>query len=563
MFSSNSDARDLQTLFQPETADELAYTRILRVVTRKGRIPFDIAGFSFTPLERKVFEILRLGKYTGNKPYEVETEVKKTFLVIYLKNYRVGIKEWDYPNWEEGSYQFISKVTQEDWDQFLAYRQHFAFEAQLKHREVETFFQQVCSEGQLPSLLKRIQETLRHLAPLVGFVGDTIYSGETYWGNNLVDERAVRNLLSELGETPPSSWLREHQHFIFAIHTLFLTGGAYRLEAMNWMQLDPVTLDAFLSDKARTYSALILDSLPDDFSLLSLQGKALRVKALEQQVRSDFQLIRYINGTSLNKQIKCFPKTKIRLDTLPPSVIEKCINLFPEVKVEQAWDAFLRELAIHAYEQDKINQLLLVLVDSGLTKTNSDFYMSRGPCSLSVPENYNRLSQQDFYCAVLAREGYDPREYGLFKYNIGQIRWNQSKRMQFNGWKFWHGNLTAEERPPGQYWFIPPGMPDVAIDENMLHGGHRENGVVQSIRSPGKLLLTDFSTGEKRTFIGAYDMRAARSNRDVRYGEREIICTIQHRKWLGIILQTLADYGFQKQKPACVEFFDQKFHTES
>ncbi len=558
------DVKNLVYSLPDLPSSETAYTRIYHLLTRNGEIPLDIAQYSLTPLERFTLEILKSGHYKTQEFSDTEQYAVEQFLVVYRKNYRIGIKRWDGSNQAEDAYQFLIELTTEDLERLSTAQQYFSSLLQLKLREVHDFIAQTVREDAISSLLSLIDKAVRHFSPLVAFLGENIYTSEGYWGNNLAnDNKGKKSFLTQLREASPHEWSEEQRQFVFALHILFLSGGQFRLEGMNWMQLDPITLEEFLNSRARIYSAAITEPLSDGFSLLSIQEKARWVKEREGQLKTNYQFYRRINGSTLNKEVKFFPHSKLQYDTLPEALNEDLQRDFPEcVSSSQNTASLLQSLALNALEKNKIKELLVLFTRSGLRETNSDFFMTRFPCSLSIPPNYTSLQKSDFFCVVLTREGFDPAEYGVSKYTLNGVRWNYASRMQFNGWKIWYGNLTAEERSPKQYWVIPPELPDISVYEHMLHAGHHENGVVQSIRSPGPMSLTDFATGKKRVFIGTCDIRSGRSSLEPLYGGKELFIVIQHRVWLQTIVQHLADYGVSRGTPVRIDCFGRDFYTD-
>ncbi|MEM9487495.1 MAG: hypothetical protein AAGC55_00055 [Myxococcota bacterium] len=114
----------------------------------------------------------------------------------------------------------------------------------------------------------------------MAFVGENIYSAEGYWGNNLINDKKNETVFTRLLTNPLSSWSTEDKQFVFAIYCLLLSGGPYRLEGMNWMQLDPITVEHYITQKAKHYSSLVIDDLPEDFLGMSIPEKAEAVKVL-------------------------------------------------------------------------------------------------------------------------------------------------------------------------------------------------------------------------------------------------------------------------------------------
>lgn len=539
-----------------------AHAYIWDQITRQGRIPRDIAVFSLTLFEREALKLLERGSFRLQTRDELPDASPERLLILYHKNFRLGMRTGDLASWDDETDRFLVQLGQAPWQLLLAAQEATDRLLRLADSlEVAPFLAQLDEQGELHAILGDIADSLPHLAPLVAFVGDQIYSAEGYWVNNLLSRDQDTSVIGRLRAMPLAAWSMEDRFFVFAVYCLLLSGGAYRLEGMNWMQLDPLTIDQYLTERANIYASLIIDPLPGDSWSMSIPDKARRIKDLEGRLQEQFVFYRAINGTTLNKQLKCFPRGKLTPERLPEPLLHHLARRFGDlVSPSPPWQQMLTDVAVHAVQEHAIDALLVAFIESGLRETDSDFFMSRGPRHLYIPEHYAKLKKSDFYCAVLSRPGFDPAAHGLTSYDLGEIRWNQSCRMQFNGWKFWYGNLREDERPPDQYWFIPPRMPDIAYHEDALHAGHRANGVVQSIRSPGALRLRHRAGGEPRELIGMCDTRAARADRGRLYGEREVIATIHHQIWLTHILQTIAEHGWQIGAPVHIDAFDRAFH---
>lgn len=541
-------------------AASAAFARLVSAITHGSRIPIDLARFSLTPLERKVLDILRRGNAQIIEPGTGEPAGERV-LALYGEH-RVGIREWKAaasPAYPDEPPRLLVELDPATWEHYLRARDYLAVEHQARLREVRAFLDAVHERGRLSQMLASLQRVVLHMPPVVHFVGDRIYSSLPQLGANITDSRQTKGLLSLLASTPPQGWCVEDQQFVFALHVLVASGDYYWLEEMNWMQVDAITLDEYLDMKIAAFTHLLFNPRAGEVDA-TLQQKARRLRSLQTELASKYSLCRSIHGPTLNKRLTCLGRTRIEPGALVPPLAEELADAFGEDPTS-APDAatYLRRVARRAIDTDRVKSLILTVVNSGLRETRSDFFMSRGPREIACTDRYRELEIGDFYCVVLARPGFDPAALGL-RNSVNEMRWNQARRMQFNGWKFWYGNLEDHERSETQYWFVPPTLPDVAAGENFVHSGHRENAVAQSIRFPAALTLTHIATKRRRLFLSACDVRGVRSSSEPSYGEEEMAAAIQHGLWMSVILQFLADYGAQVGTPARIDGFHKEFY---
>lgn len=543
-------------------AAPVVFEHFVSAITHGARVPFEIARFSLTPLERKVLDILRKGGARIIEPGE-GGPADGRLLAMYGKH-RVGIREWKeaaHPAGSDERPRLLVELDPVTWERYLGARDYLEVERQARLREVRAFLGAVHKRGRLSEMLASLQRVVLHMPPVVHFVGDRLYSSLPQLGANIADSQKKKGLLSLLASVPPQEWCAEDQQFVFALHLLIASGDYYRLEEMNWMQVDAVTLEEYLDMKIAAFTHLLFSPRAEEADT-TLQQKAHHLLSLQTELASGYSLYRSIHGPTLNKRLACLGRTRTEPGRLVPALARELAGAFGEDPTSTPDAAtYLRRVAKRALDSDGVKTLILAVVRSGLRETRSDFFMSRGPRELACTDRYRELEIGDFYCVVLARPGFDPAALGL-RNSVNEMRWNQARRMQFNGWKFWYGNLEDHERSEAQYWFVPPTLPDVAVSENLVHGGHRENGVVQSIRFPAALTLTHVATGRRRLFLSACDVRGVRSSSEPSYGEEEMAAAIQHGLWMGIILQFLADFGAQAGKPVRVDYFAREFYFE-
>lgn len=532
---------------------------IIAAATDGGIIPEEIARLSFTPRERIILRVLE----TGCSPtVGRQSETSGGQYVVYKCGLRVGVRPTPPPEDAQVLFKFAldsaGAVGLRREEARLAIRLR-----KLRAKQME-LLRHLDTEGRLAELLEEIKEIVFHLAPVIAFSEDRVFTSEKYWGANLIDRRESLGLLSSLQETPLDQWSRGEADFIFALEMLRTSGGVYRIEELNWMQVDPYTVLRVLQGILHRYASrgvpLPLESL--DRSSDEVPAHAAVVRAARERAGSDFQLYRLINGASLNKQEQCLLRSgarKPRLEELSRASEEMGMDSDVAMLFEAATQALP---TLEWLESGALENIYSTILRAALRETGSDFAMSRAPRRLYLDSESLHLPKSEFFCGVIARDDFDPVAAGLMRYTIGEIRWNQAKRMQFNGWKFWYGNLSHREREKGQYWYTPPLMPDIGYQENRLHQGHYENGVCQSIRCPGDLCLFGLDHPKGRIFRGAFDVRLARATMAPKYGEVELGIALGYRDLVGALLQRICNAVQAGLRPR-VKGFDKTFHMQS
>jgi hypothetical protein len=73
----------------------------------------------------------------------------------------------------------------------------------------------------------------------------------------------------------------------------------------------------------------------------------------------------------------------------------------------------------------------------------------------------------------------------------------------------------------------------------------------------------DIGAGGRRRagmFISARDTRAARADMNRSYGEREVLATIHHQRWITYIVQVVTDRRRELRTPVHIEYFHRELH---
>jgi hypothetical protein len=168
-----------------------AFSRFYNAFTHRDVIPWNVARFSLTPLERSIIRLIGTGEYPT---LEYSEAISQCYGLLVA--YRAGISVWNGDAWSEDSHLFLIELTIEDWERYCVARAHLSLEQSARLRGVRAFLDDISRQSQLVSLLQTIHETLLHMPPHVAFVGNTAFSSLTYWNANLMDRRDQEELLT-------------------------------------------------------------------------------------------------------------------------------------------------------------------------------------------------------------------------------------------------------------------------------------------------------------------------------------------------------------------------------
>jgi hypothetical protein len=514
--------------------------------THDEQVDFSVCWFQLTPAERLLLHVMSAcPAFAG--PMQAGGRV-----VFYRRGRRVGLHTDGLPMPADAEPLFALAIGEALCQRLAGLSRLVECWADAADSGARAHVSGLHHKGELAATVATLHETLLHMPPVACYVGDRLFTSLIYWGEDLVDTKKRPGRLTELIALPLDAWEADEIRFVHAALVLMQSGAYYRLEEVNSTQVDPLSVILFLQAKLIAYgeSGAAAQRLPADvFALAAL------AKAKETSLAGAGQLYRRINGVAVNKQVGC-AQLPTEVEDMPRSLEDTLLALQPNLGPARETALWLQRLAELALESGSIEDVIVAIVRSGLALTGSDFFMTRAPIGLHVPENYASLRKTDFFCLVECRPGYESARFGLSN-TAERARWNQSLRMQFNSWKFWYGNLERAEMPPKQYWFFPARMPDIAFFEHTLHSGHRDNGVVHSLRSPAALRLRVEGSGDRRIMHAAFDARAVRSDPHKPYGVADLVMLIRHRFWLGVIYQTLAD---RRGAPVRIERFGQDYH---
>jgi len=394
-------------------------------------------------------------------------------------------------------------------------------------RDLESVRRELAAEpvAAVHERLDRIQHTVLHMAPILIYVEDEVFSnlGKTsnLPGKSLAAD-SPRSRLNQLRRLPVGEWSPEDACFVACLHALLLSGPPVRAEEFNGAQLTPTALADFLAQRTAGYGAAapIVRTPPHlaDLAGLAMACATARTRAIVDGVTP----YRVINGLNLRKHERLMA-TPARLGDAPEPVVAHVSGLLgaapgldtPIVELAPLF-ADLAARTVAAPPPERFGTAFEAVLHGFLSAVteafDADVAMSRGPQDFAplraepAPDaDPLSLRTGDFYCCVVPRAEFVHR-FGADRAGLARTLAAYSARMRFNTWHYLPHTLGIVEREPGREdWFFAPAMPDVTEWSDQHHTGHVTFGVRYAIRLPFGI---DY---DGRALPGLYDLRLMRA----------------------------------------------------
>ncbi len=485
--------------------------------TLDGRVPESAGLQALTDADRTFLEL------AGHLPATQETDVGD--LILLTRTGRVAIvlaKESDPP---PGAHVLATVGWDGDRPEAVTARwrrEHDALRQEIRnvHRGLQNE-----SASAVARRLDRIAFSLMHMAPVLLYVDDHVYSNLGKFGNlpgKSLSPDDKRCLLTRLKATAVAEWDPVDACFVACLYALLLSGPPVRAEEFNGSQLTPAALRAFLVERLAEYGATDSEE-SDELPLAGLENLALRCAQMRDVAVANGQLpFREINGLTLHKRERLMPAPNTLAD-VPHQVVGYLMGrLDRALPSDQVLSGSASEYA------ELMAQLARAAAPPGFTSAfegflhgflrcaaeafEADVSMSRGPRSFA-PLRADPAPQQDpltlgtgdFYCCVAPRDEFT-RRFAAKQDGLVRTLSAYSARMRYNTWHYLPHTLGISDRQPGRDdWFFAPTLPDVTDWSDQHHTGHVAFGVRHAIRVPFGISY------DGRQLPGLYDLRLMRT----------------------------------------------------
>lgn len=372
--------------------------------------------------------------------------------------------------------------------------------------------------------IDRIEHAVAHMAPVLIYVDDNVYTNLGKSGNLPGKSIAVtdeRSLLVRLRSIPVAEWSSADAAFIACLAALLRSGPPVRAEEFGGTQLNPATLAPFLAELIAGYGG---GTHPVPTTLAELEDLAdTCARSRAAAVTGGAVPYRVINGLTMNKRERLMP-APAELADAPELVRTHVAELLgipsgKNARVDELAPRY-RELAARLVSSpapegfsSAFEATLNTFVTTAAEAFDADTAMSRGPqrfapllAAHEPDEDPLALRTGDFYCCVAPRQAFVDR-FGADRAALAKTCSAYSARMRFNTWHYLPHTLGIVEREPGRDdWFFAPTMPDMTVWSDQHHTGHVTFGVRYAIRVPFGIEF------DGRALPGLYDLRLMRTS---------------------------------------------------
>ncbi|MFJ4655864.1 hypothetical protein ACIP5Y_31690 [Nocardia sp. NPDC088792] len=423
------------------------------------------------------------------------------------------------------------------------------------------------SAEQVRHRVQTIGHALIHMAPVLFYVGDRVYSNLGRFTNlpgRSLPVGAPGSVLTGLAESAAAQWSPEDATFVVCLHALINSGTPVRAEEFNGLQLDPDAVVAFLEERVQAYGAQI-PGLPDGGIGARLDQLAeVCARARTGLLREGATFYRVINGINLHKREQIMTEP-IGWGALPPLLVkfleEVAGRSFPADSPPEAVEEFvtqtIRGLPPHvpAGFTTPYEGFLHRFFETAATALNCDVAMGRGPrrvidlgSEVPVAQRVD-LATRDFYCCVVPTAAFAER-FGADREALARTLSAYSARMRYNTWHYLPHSMSWPEEESGRDdWFFAPVMPDMTRWSDQHHTGHVTFGVRHALRIPLGIVLGG------RFRPGLYDLRLMRTSGG-EFGLADLRAAIAAGRIQAMAHQAAADLRLE------IEDFDNTWYRE-
>lgn len=396
--------------------------------------------------------------------------------------------------------------------------------------------------------IARIGYYLNHMAPVIYYVGDHVYSNFDYL-NNLTSNRInfkKNNLFEYWDSEDYRSWDKEDLIFICFLDYLLESGIQTRCEEFNAKQISLKILEKYFDIKHDEY--LSEGIVISDYNYeSSLESKAQSLKKEFALACDGRTVYRYINGLSLQKEERYLDDESLRAELPEYSSINQMLknsfnlDFYFEYEYE---NSLMKYYSANGKDcESAFLSLLKAILKCVSNDTKSDLAFSRFFCDIGLlirltkEQKYQEicdLNPRHYYCYVLPGDNMVRKMPSVITANVAMAA---TTRMLYNGWHYMPANFLSSQSVDNskrEYYFSAV-LPDVAKLDKYHHVGHVKSEVNNTIRIPGELWING------REFKSLMDLRLMRQG-DEEYTISDLKKALKAFKYVQIAEQKLIDY---------------------
>lgn len=491
-------------------------------LTANGRISNELGFYSLSSTEKFIFNMVMNPKVVL-KNYFVPTGSNKLSIAIneygkLMLRLNSSLNRNDVLLYETFVTQIFIDLVNQNTRKELANNEKYL-------KEIDEFYEHM----DLIKIVDDVEEELNHIAPLLWYIDDTIYTSLGKHNNLLKKSGSLSDdyILSNLKKLELSKWSLSEKKLIYFAYVLLQSGTSYRVEEMNGFHLSYETLFEFFEGKLQKYSE-VLGVYFEANTSCSLLDKAKKVNKLFIRVSEKMSIYREITGINLNKK-----EVLIKFSNIENEEIYKGLS---SVKL---YDFFIEHLEKN--DIDFLHNSIMDILEEYREIIDADIVTARGfrnPYRLvqlirnNEIENICLLKQDDFFCAIKVKK----IMYEQIPNNIlSKIFISISSRLTYNSWHYIPGNF-AKDYPDLNYrhYYIPPRIPDIASNSDEHHAGHVHASIKNTIRYPRSIKILG------KEYDGLIDIRAIR-RKGARFTKKELEWSRKYSYILQILFQALFD----------------------
>ncbi|NVY96740.1 hypothetical protein HU830_06170 [Lactobacillus sp. DCY120] len=399
----------------------------------------------------------------------------------------------------------------------------------------------------LNSVIDNIEFYLSHMAPIIYYVDEKVYSNFDYLSNLFTKRRRDQDkfLFPFLKTHALEQWSKEDIIFICFLDYLLSSGLQTRAEEFNGQQITITKLEKYLIEKHKTYLKMGVAEMDADFSSLSLLEKT-EVLNREFKILSKNKIIyRDINGISLQKREAYLDALKLADSNIEVTKLQEMLCQRFNIKFNDD-ESYIR--GIREYLAENIQNLraaflkllegeLFLLTDAAHSDMAfSRFFSNIGQLlSLDKAKEYQKiidLNPKNYFCYVVPGKNMLAK---LPKLLVANINMAVTTRMLYNSWHYMPANFLNENlKMDKRDFYFSAVMADIANLDKYHHAGHVKMSINNTIRIPRSIRI------HNKEYQALMDVRLMRQG-DEEFSLSNLRVSFLYLHYLQILCQSLVN----------------------